>query len=101
VAHRIVYAPEAEAQLVKLYRYIAGEASPAIARAFTDSIADRCESLSHFPNRGTPRDDIRPGLRTIAFRRRVVIAYAVSAGVVTIIGIFYGGQDHEAILADA
>ncbi len=98
---RIVYAPEAEAQLTRLYRYIAGEASPAIARGFTDAIVDQCESLHQFPDRGTPRNDLRPGLRTIAFRRRVVIAYIVSAGAVTIVGIFYGGQDYEAILDDA
>ncbi|MEO6215615.1 MAG: type II toxin-antitoxin system RelE/ParE family toxin [Sphingomonas sp.] len=95
---RIVYTPEADAQLVQLYHYIAREASPAIAAGFTDAIVDQCESLHHFPNRGTPRDDIRPGLRTITFRRRVVIAYAVSADAVTIVGIFYGGQDYEAIL---
>lgn len=95
---RIVYAPEAEAHLTRLYRYIAVEASPVIARDFTDAIVDQCESLNHFPNRGTPRDDLRPGLRTIAFRRRVVIAYAVATDAVTIIGIFYGGQNYEAVL---
>jgi len=66
--YRIVYAPEADAQLIQLYRYIAQEASPATAQRFTDAIVDQCESLCRFPNRGTPRDDIRPGLRTIAFR---------------------------------
>lgn len=101
MTRRLLYAPEAEAQLVHLYRYIAGEASPAIAQGFTDAIVDHCESLRHFPNRGTPRDDLRPGLRTISFRRRVVIAYAVSADAVTIVGIFYGGRDYEAILEDA
>jgi toxin ParE1/3/4 len=38
---------------------------------------------------------LRPGLRTIGFRRRVTIAFAVEAEVVTIIGVFYGGQDFE------
>lgn len=100
MARRIVYTPEAELQLLRLYRYIATEASQDIARDFTDAIMDRCESLDSFPHRGAPRDDIRPGLRTIAFRRRVVIAYAVSADAVTIIGIFYGGQDYEATLGE-
>ena len=35
------------------------------------------------------------GLRTIGFRRHVTIAFTVEADAVTIIGIFYGGQDYE------
>jgi plasmid stabilization system protein ParE len=43
-------------------------------------------------------------LRTLAFRR-VIIAYFVDRhdpqpGMVTIAGVFYGGQDYETILAD-
>jgi len=41
---------------------------------------------------------LRPGPRTIGFRRRVTIAFAVEADTVMIIGIFYGGQDFEAAL---
>jgi toxin ParE1/3/4 len=39
------------------------------------------------------RDEIRPGLRTFGFRRRVTIAFDVAPGAVIILGIFYGGQD--------
>jgi toxin ParE1/3/4 len=99
-SHRVVYTPEAEAQLIDLYRYIASAASPNTSRRFTDAIMEQCEKLSTFPNRGTARDDIRSGLRTLPFRR-VVIAYAVDASDVTIVGIFYGGQDYESILDDS
>lgn len=37
-------------------------------------------------------------MRTTVYRRRVVIAYSVEAKTVTILGIFYGGQDFEAAL---
>jgi|GEM_PF-1247798 len=77
VSYRVVFAPEAEAQTVSLYRYIRQEASAEIAERFTASIIEHCEGLGTYPNRGTPRDDIRRGLRTIAFRRRVTIAYTV------------------------
>jgi toxin ParE1/3/4 len=97
---RISYTPEAEAQLVALYRYIASEASPAIARSFTDTIVDRCEKLAISPHRGSPRDDLRLGLRTLAHRRRVTIAYAVEAEEVSILGIFYGGRNLEALLRE-
>ena len=83
---------------MELRRYITREAGLTVSRAFTDAIVERCESLAIFPDRGAPRDDLRPGLRTLGFRRRVTIAYAVGADVVTILAVFYGGQDFEAVL---
>jgi len=102
---RVVFSPEAEEHLAALYRYIAGAASPAIALRYTDAIVGYCENLSLFPHRGNKRDDIRPGLRITHYKRRVVIAFDVQgedAGNerVSIIGIFYGGQDYENMLKD-
>jgi len=42
--------------------------------------------------------EIRPGLRTVGYRRRVTIAFEVADDTVNILGIFYGGQDIEADL---
>jgi toxin ParE1/3/4 len=94
--HRVVFAPEAERQLVELYTHLAAGASPGIADEYTEAILQTCESLRTFPIRGTARDEVRPGLRTFGFRRRVTIAFEVSGETVTILGIFYGGQDFEA-----
>ena len=96
--YRIVFSPEADAQLVGIYRYIAREASPDVAERFTGDIVDYCEAFETFPERGTQRDDLRPGLRSVGFHRRVTIAFTVEEDIVTIIGVFYGGQDFEAIL---
>jgi plasmid stabilization system protein ParE len=96
--HRVIYAPEAEMQLVKLYTDIAVASSPAIAARYTDKLVDFCEGLATFPNRGSKRDDIRPGLRAIGYRRRVTIAFDVVEDLVTIHGLFYGGQDFGAVL---
>jgi toxin ParE1/3/4 len=93
--HRVVFAPEAEAQLVALYFHIAAAASLEIAADYTDAIVHQCESLHRFPSRGTRRDDIRPGLRTFGFRKRVTIAFQVTEDLVSILGIFYGGQHFE------
>lgn len=95
----LLFAPEAEAQLIALFRYIAREATPDIADGYVGAIVARCEKLADFPERGTPREDIRPGLRTLSFRRRVTIAYAVDGTSVTILGIFYGGQDFATLMA--
>lgn len=100
MAYSVIFVPEAEAQLVALYRYIARQASTEIAERFTSAIIEHCEKLENFPHRGTPRDDLRPRLRTMAYRRRVTIAYFVDSDQVAILGIFYGGQDIESILHD-
>ncbi len=98
--YRVVFSPEAEKQLAALYRYIAAAASPDIAARYTEAIVTYCESLKTFPHRGTKRDDIRPGLRITNHKKRAVIAFAVDAEMVSIIGIFYGGQDYETVLQD-
>lgn len=95
--HQVVFAPEAESQLLALYFQIAAVSSAQIAARYTSAIADECESLSTLPSRGTRRDDIRPGLRTFGFRKRVTIAFEVTSDVVTILGIFYGGQNFEPV----
>ena len=79
----VVFSPEAESQLVALYFHIAEAASPEIAAKYTEDIVKGCESLRTLPHRGTRRDNIRAGLRTFGFRRRVTIAFAVEDAVVT------------------
>ncbi len=95
MTYRVVFSPEAEAQLVALYLHIAEAASPEIAAKYTEGIVKESESLGNLPRRGTRRDDIRPGLRTFGFRRRVTIAFEVTVDLVTILGVFYGGRDFE------
>jgi toxin ParE1/3/4 len=51
-----------------------------------------------FPRRGSTHDEVRPGLRTLGYKRRVTIAFSVEARVVVIHGIFYGGQDFKRAL---
>jgi toxin ParE1/3/4 len=96
--YKVNFSPEAEEQLAALYRYLATEASPNIAERYTDAIVTYCEGLTTFPLRGNCRDDIRPGLRIINYRRRTAVAFEVSDEQVSIIGIFHGGRDYETIL---
>ena len=96
--YRVVFREEALQQLEELYDFIVEAGSPSNAVSFTESILSFCEGLADFPYRGLAREDLRPGLRTIGYRKRVVIAYAVLYETVTIVGIFYGGRDHEQML---
>lgn len=96
--YEVVFTPEAEEQLAELYRYLEGNATADVALRYTTAVVEYCEGLATFPLRGTPRDDIRPGLRTTSYRRRTEIAYTAEDEKVSIIGVFHGGRDYEAEL---
>jgi toxin ParE1/3/4 len=92
---RVLFTPRAEAQLDRIYGYIALQADEDRADAFTRRIIAYCEGLATFPERGTRRDDLFPGLRTIGFERSVTIAFAIMPDIVLIEGVYYGGQNYE------
>jgi toxin ParE1/3/4 len=96
--YEIRFRPLAEADLFGLYRYIAKEAGREVAGAYIDRIEAACMALASFPRRGTRRDDIRRGLRTIGFERRATIVFRVKRTEVVIVRVFYGGQDYARIL---
>lgn len=100
MSRRLVLTRRAKAQINGLYEYIALEASPDIADRYIEALLDRLAGLTDFPSRGTRRDDLRPGLRTVPFRRRLTIAYAVKPQEVRIIGIARAGQDLERLLGE-
>ena len=87
-------------QLAGIEDYIAELADPRTAASYAGQILATCHNLATFPHRGRARDDIRPGLRITGFRRRVTIAFTVddSARLVSIVGVFFGGQDWESRL---
>ena len=47
--YRVIFAPEAEEQLLELFDYIANAASPDIALRYTNALVSYCESLCNFP----------------------------------------------------
>lgn len=96
----VVFAPEAEDDLVELFQYIAEQGASLNAARYTEAIVAYCETLASFPHRGMPRDDIRPGLRITNYRKRAVIAFQVddASARVSILGVYYGGRDFESAL---
>lgn len=96
--YRVVFRPEAEADLLNLYSYIAAEAGREVAGRYVDRIEAACLALERFPKRGTSRNDLRPGLRIVGFERRATIAFHVGDDTVTIVGVFPGGRDYERAL---
>ena len=60
---------------------------------YIERIEAVCQDLSTFPDRGTRRDELFPGLRIIGFERRIAIAFHIEPKTVTIDRILYGGRD--------
>ncbi|NYT80329.1 type II toxin-antitoxin system RelE/ParE family toxin [Alcaligenaceae bacterium] len=102
MSHTVRFAPQALAQLDTIEDYILHAGSPRTAARYVEAIVSYCESLATFPHRGMQRDDLLPGLRITNYRHSAVIAFLVDdeAKSVSIIGVFYGGQDYEAVLPD-
>jgi toxin ParE1/3/4 len=95
MTHKVSFRPEAEADLFALYRYISDRSGPVRAGDYIARIEAACMALAAFPERGTKRDDLAPGIRTIGFERRATIAFLVEDKTVRIVRIFYGGRDYE------
>lgn len=93
MSHRVEFSPEAQADLLGLYDYIAERAGAVRALAYVERIEQWCRDFSTFPKRGTKRDDLRPGLRIIGFERRIAIAFHVKTDRVTILRILYAGRN--------
>jgi toxin ParE1/3/4 len=93
---RVVFRPRARADFDKIFDWIAERGGVEVARAYSSRIERFCFVLTPFPQRGTARNDVRPGLRTIGFERRATIAFTVKGEDVIILRILYAGRslDH-------
>jgi toxin ParE1/3/4 len=100
VKRKVVFSPEAQSDLLSLYDYIAAQAGATVALGYIDRIERYCLGFDLGGERGTMRNDIRPGLRTVGFERRITIAFHVDSECVAIDRILYGGRSLEHILGD-
>lgn len=87
---RVTFLPRARADLLEIGDYIA-EDSPARARAFVESLKERCLALAEFPQMGNQRQELKEGVRSLTLGR-YVIYYRVEASV-EIIRILHSARD--------
>ncbi len=90
----VIFSRSAEDDLFAIYDYIAERAGADIALRFVERIESYCRGFDTAPERGTRRDDLRPNLRTVGFRRRATILFEVDRrrNLVVIHGIYYSGR---------
>ncbi len=99
--YKVYFMPDAQSDLKDIYSYIARKSKlPEVAMAYLKKLQQKCEDLSHFPERGAKRDDIRKNLRIMALEKNAMAAFEISKEkqAVVILNIFYGGRDYEAIM---
>lgn len=90
---RVVFAPEARRDLEDILVYLAPETGVVPARNYVGRIRSYCTGFSTFPERGMRREDIRPSLRLVGYRKKATIAFTVEKDLVTILRIFHRGRN--------
>lgn len=96
MAPRVSFHRIARSDLFGIYDYIEKQGGAARAGRYIDRIESDCRALTTFPEKGKPRDDIAPGLRTRSLERRVLIAYRTDGRNVEILRVLYAGRDFGA-----
>ena len=89
----VVYTLDAGDDLDRIYAIVAEASSPTTADRYDSRIRAFCERLEHGSERGTLRENVRPGLRVVGFQRRVTVAFVVEPERVVILRLFYGGAN--------
>ena len=96
--------PDAIKDLSDIYEYIAEKSGfPEVAWVYIEKLRDKCSGFRTTPIRGKRRDDLRHNLRISVIDKNAVAAFEVDEDKqsVTILNIFYGGRDYEAIMRDS
>ena len=89
----VILSEAAIADLSELGSWIAQQAGSEIAEDYVSRVETACERLGTYPNRGTPRFDIEAGLRTVTYRRKVVIACQVEEACVQVLRLIDTARD--------
>jgi len=102
--YKVYFQPDAIADLTSIYEFIATESGmPEVAWSYIQKLQRKCDNLTTAPLRGQRRDDLRSNLRIMAIDKNAVVAFEVEEErqMVTVLNIFYGGQDYEVIMGNA
>jgi toxin ParE1/3/4 len=91
---------DAQNDLFEIGTWLADQAGRDVARGFLTQIEDICYGLGEFPFRGSPRDEIAFGLRSVSYKRRTTIFYITSGDEVVIAHILHGGRDVDTVFGD-
>lgn len=101
MTHDVQLSALAIEDLIALHHWVSTEADIPTADGYLARVEERIAALANFPHRGSPRDDLVAGLRTLTFERRLLIAYNVDGNVVTALRIINAFRDLAPLLPDS
>ena len=93
MAFDILLSEEATEDVFATWLHVATDSGAARADELEVRLRAACLTLADFPNRGTPHEELGPGLRSIPIERRATIYYRVTERAVEIVRILYAGRD--------
>ena len=100
-SYEVYLTPDAIQDLTDIYEYITEKSGfPEVAWTYIEKLRLKCHDLKTIPLIGQQRDDLRKNLRIVAIDKNAIAAFEVieDKQIVTILNIFYGGRDYEAIM---
>jgi toxin ParE1/3/4 len=71
--------------------------NPSTAVRVVTTLERKCQMLAQFPEMGSPRDDLTPGLRSFSAMGSYVIFYQLTGDGVKIVRVLHGGRDLPAL----
>ncbi len=91
---------KAASDLAQLWDRISEESgSDRIADHFVDKLLEDFQLLADFPKMGKARDDLKPGIRSLAHKRYLIFYLEAKEGA-EIARVVYGGRDLLTLFAD-
>jgi toxin ParE1/3/4 len=90
---KIRFLPKAKADLAAAMHYISAD-NPAVAKRWVESVKVKCAKLSEAPRIGSPRFEIRDGMRMLPHGSYVIL-YRDTKNLVEIVRVMHGAQNWE------
>ena len=85
MAFEVRFSQDATDDLFEIWLHIARDSGAGRADAVEARLRASCLKLANFPNRGSPHEELEPGLRSIPFERRATIYYRIGGDSVEIV----------------
>jgi toxin ParE1/3/4 len=93
---RVIRTAGARADLIGIWRYIERQSSEDRADRVLRLIDKKCESLASAPQIGRRRDELRPGLRSFAAGRYLILYRPIDGGI-EVVRVLHGARNLPAL----
>lgn len=94
----VIWSPEARADLSEIWDYYVGAAGRHSADTIIRGFTEACIVLEEHPLAGRARDEVRPGLRSMAASPHIVF-YRVRGRAVEIVRVLDGRRDLDEVFS--